>query len=299
MFTALTHGGAASLSADSDGPERAAQAAVDAMRKGMKPLDAAVEAVVILEDDPRFNAGTGSNLRFDGETIEMDASCMESSGRFGAVAAIRAVKNPVRVARAVLRTPHNMLAGDGATRFARRLGMPEHNPWTPRAQEKFDLLQRKLRELGHPPAEWGWDLNELRALWNFEAEINQILGSSDTVGAVTSDGYSFAAALSTGGTISTLLGRVGDVPLPSCGLHAGPRGAVACTGDGDALTRIYLASRVNAWLEGGMPPSEAVKRAIEMVAPATDVGLIVLGENGQHAAGSNRDMAWGAAQGGP
>ena len=265
------------------------------MRNGSKPLDAAVEAVIILEDDPRFNAGTGSNLRFDGKTIEMDAACMDSGGRFGGVAAVRRVKNPIRVARAVLRTPHNLLVGDGANRFARALGLPEHDPWTPRAQEKFDLLQKALRETGNPPSEWGIDFKELRQLWNYEVDLNAVVGSQDTVGAVVSDGSHYAAALSTGGTISTLLGRVGDVPLPGCGLHAGPRGAVACTGDGDRLTRVMLASRVYQMLEQGIHPKDCIRDAIGLLSPDVDVGLIIVSGDA-YAGGSNRDMAWGYAQ---
>ncbi|HEX2022206.1 MAG TPA: isoaspartyl peptidase/L-asparaginase [Candidatus Thermoplasmatota archaeon] len=293
VLTAVTHGGAASLGSDKDGPEEAARLALKALRGGASPLDAAVAAVAHLEDDPRFNAGTGSNLRFDGKTIEMDAACMDDTGRFGGVACIREVKNPVHVARAVLRTPHNLLAGHGATRFARSLGMEPYDPWTERAQAKFDLLRRTLREKGIPPEEW--DMSELRNLWNFEVEITQALGSSDTVGAVVSDGRRHAAALSTGGTISTLLGRVGDVPLPGCGLYAGPRGAVACTGDGDRLTRVFLGHRVYRMLEEGLHPKDCVGNAIGLLAPEVDVGLIVVSGD-QHAGGSNRDMAWAALQ---
>lgn len=295
MLTAVAHGGAASLNSESDGPRHAARLAIDALRKGAKPIDAAVEAVALLEDDPRFNAGTGSNLRFDGKTIEMDASCMDETGRFGAVAALRRVKNPIRVARAVLRTPHNVMVGEGANRFAKSLGLPDHDPWTPRAQAKFDLLQKALRETGHPPSEWGTDMAELRALWNYEVEFNAIVGSQGTVGAVVTDGVRYGAALSTGGTISTLMGRVGDVPLPGCGLHAGPRGAIACTGDGDRLTRVMLAHRVYQMLEQGVHPKDAVETAIGLLAPEVDVGLIIVSGDA-YAGGSNRDMAWGFAQ---
>lgn len=295
MLTVVTHGGAASLSSDRDGPERAAMCALETLRKGGSPLDAAVEAVAELENDERFNAGTGSNLRLDGRTIEMDAACMDGTGRFGAVAAIREVRHPVRVARAVLRTPHNVLAGEGATRFARSLGMPPYNPWTARAQKKFDFLQEAFRRSGAVAAEWGWDLQELRSLWNYEVAINQALGAQDTVGAVVSDGRTHAAALSTGGTISTLMGRVGDVPLPGCGLHAGPEGAIACTGDGDQLTRTFLAARVYRWLEEGVTPTAAVENAIKLLAPEIDVGLIVVAGD-RYAGGSNRDMAWAWAQ---
>ena len=298
MLTVVTHGGAASLSDHRDGPERAARLALDALREGVTPLDAAVEAVALLEDDERFNAGTGSNLRFDGKTIEMDASCMDSNGRFGAVACIRRVKNPIRIARAVLRTPHNVVAGEGAIRLARGLGFEEYDPWTERAQQKFDILQKALREQRIKFSDMGWDMKELRNLWNYEVKVNEIIGAQDTVGAVVSNGKAYAAALSTGGTISTLLGRVGDVPLPGCGLHAGPYGAVATTGDGDVLTRVHLASRAYRWLEEGMAPQAVRDAAIALVQPETDVGIIVVSGD-EFAGGSNRDMAWGHAQGEP
>ena len=98
----------------------------------------------MLEDDPRFNAGTGSRVRLDGSTVQMDASVMSSEGKFGAVAGIENVKNPVKVARAVTNTPHILLAGDGATRFARTLGMEPYDPITPASREKTREMQKKL-----------------------------------------------------------------------------------------------------------------------------------------------------------
>ena len=291
VYTVVAHGGAASLAAHKDGPEAAARLAVQELRKGAKPLDAAVAAVAHLEDDPRFNAGTGSNLRLDGKTIEMDAACMDSTGRFGAVACIRNVRNPVKVARALFHTPHNLLAGDGATRYARILGHEPYDPWTERAQRKFDLLWKGLRASKIDPSECEWDMKELARHWNYEVPLEAIAGPDDTVGAVVYDGKTYAAALSTGGTMSTLLGRVGDVPLPGCGLHAGPAGAVAVTGDGDYLARKSLASHVYRLLESGMTPDEARDVAFTLFAPHVDVGVnLVHGD--LFSGGSNRQMAW-------
>src|SRR4051794_10470721 len=108
---AIAHGGVGTSSEASDGCRRAVDAALALLARGVDPLEAAVAAVVVLEDDPRFNAGTGSIVRLDG-SVQMDASVMDSEGRFGAVATIERVKNPVTVARAVLETPHLLLAGD-------------------------------------------------------------------------------------------------------------------------------------------------------------------------------------------
>ena len=92
-------------------------------RAGGSALDAATAAVVVLEDDPLFNAGTGSALTVDGE-VECDASVMCGDGRAGAVGALRDVKNPIRLARLVMeKTPHVLLVGAGAAAFAAECGL--------------------------------------------------------------------------------------------------------------------------------------------------------------------------------
>lgn len=103
-----------------------------------------VAAVAALEDDGRFNAGGGSIVRLDGVTIEMDAGVMDSRGRLGSVACIRRVKNPVLVARDVAASPHRMLCGEGATRFARVGGHPDHYSPTPRSLEAHRRLSAAL-----------------------------------------------------------------------------------------------------------------------------------------------------------
>lgn len=291
----LAHGGAGSFDArEHDGPERAAKAGAEALRQG-GALDAVLTATRVLEDDPRFNAGTGSNYRFDGETIEMDASVMTSDGRFGAVAAIREVRYPVMVAREVLETPHDLLAGEGATRYARVRGHARHDPSTPRAREKHAKVVEMVRS-GKIEEGWSdWDASTLPPHWNFDKDLRALLGPSDTVGAVAWDGSGFAAALSTGGTAATLMGRVGDVPLPGCGLMAGPHGAVCVTGDGEHLARARLADRTYGWLAEGATPADVVKRACEAFPASVAVGLLVVSRDG-FAGGSNLAMAWAAAE---
>ena len=135
---ALTHAGAASRPELSDGPQGAADRALRLLSADATALEAAVEATVVLEDDPRFNAGTGANIRLDGATIQMDAALMTQGGEFAAVAAIERVKNPIRAARLVLDSPHVLLAGEGATRFAHRLGLPDEVPTSTHAVEKYE-----------------------------------------------------------------------------------------------------------------------------------------------------------------
>jgi L-asparaginase/beta-aspartyl-peptidase (threonine type) len=295
MLIVVTHGGTGSDQAtERDGTRAASERGLQLLREGLDPLDAAVAACAALEDDPRYNAGTGSNLRFDGKTIEMDAAVMGTPRRYGAVASIQRVKNPVAVARALVDTPHVMLTGEGAQRFARALGMPDHDPATPRARAKFETLRHQLRAAKLDPADTAWNLADLQRLWNYPTPIRELLEGGDTVAAVATDGEAFGVAISTGGTMGTLLGRVGDVPLPGCGLQLGPAGAVACTGDGDELARWQLAGRVYRWIEEGVPPQEAIERGIALFTLSVDVGVIAVSKE-RWGAASNRRMAWAAA----
>lgn len=100
---AVVHGGAGGARAHEDGCVSAARRALDSLARRGHALDAAVAAVTALEDDGRFNAGTGSVLCLDGATVEIDASIMDSRGRLGAIACVRSVQNPVQLARAVYR----------------------------------------------------------------------------------------------------------------------------------------------------------------------------------------------------
>src|SRR3954467_698121 len=109
----VVHGGAGNEKTNEDGCLCAARAGIGELRNDGDALAAVVAAVVVLEDDPRFNAGSGSALRTDDMNVETDAAVMDSSGRLGSVACLRRVRNPVLIARAVADSPHWMLAGEG------------------------------------------------------------------------------------------------------------------------------------------------------------------------------------------
>ena len=271
----VCHGGVGGRPEDSDGCRRAAERGLAALAGGAHALDAAVEARVVLEDDPRYNAGTGANLRLDGHTIELDAAVMDSDGRIGAVAAVRSVKNPVRVARRVLDTSHVFLAGDGATRFAELCGLRAEVPPTPGALEDH-ARRRKAWAAGELPADAGWSAERLRESWNLPASRAEALGC-DTVGAVVRDSAGrFGLANSTGGTSWALLGRVGDSPLPGCGYWAGPAGAVAATGIGEEIIRKVLCRTVYDWLAAGASPQDACARGVKLLPTGVAVGLIAV-----------------------
>jgi L-asparaginase / beta-aspartyl-peptidase len=247
-FAIAVHGGAGPLTPD-DQPEAARQGCLLAaragyvlLRSGASALDAVVEAVAILEDDPLFNAGTGSVLNEEGE-VEMDASVMEGEHlRAGAVALVRTVKNPVRLARAVMeRTPHLFLAGSGASALAREAGLQEQDPRAfvvPRMAARWER-ERLKRQPPLPPA-------------------------PGTVGAVALDARGhLAAATSTGGTSFKRRGRIGDTPLIGCGTYADDRaGAASATGHGESIIRVVLAREACRAAEDGLPAALAAEAAL-------------------------------------
>lgn len=276
----VVHGGAGTSRDNEDGCTLAAGLALAALQRGGDALDAAVAAVASMEDDGRFNAGTGSVLCLDGQTIEMDASVMDTRGRLGCVACITQVQNPVMVARAVADGPHWLLAGDGANRFARNSGHPPYCQPTEKARAAHARL---IAQLGDRP--------EFARLWNYERALEDSgERACDTVGAVVRgpDGH-FAVASSTGGSAPSLLGRVGDTPIIGSGFYAGAEGAVAATGIGEKIVRHLLAYTVYRWIAEGTPVEEALQRGIDLFDPAVAVGLIAVGKS-SHGAVSNRAM---------
>ncbi len=268
---AIAHCGSGTPPAQGSGCRPAVDAALAVLARGGEPIDAVVAGAIVLEDDPRYNAGTGSVVRLDGKTVEMDAAVMDSSGRFGAVAGLEDVKNPIVVARAVADTPNRLLAGAGATAFARAIGQPVHDPRRPETIEEAKTLRAAL-VAGGPGIPAAWQRFDWRKAWNYDsppptaaAPTGPARPGGDTIGVLarSADGR-FAAALSTGGWTVVLRGRIGDVPIPGAGLYAGPAGAVAGTGLGEKIIDVQLARTVYGWLEAGMPAAEAVRRGIAL-----------------------------------
>lgn len=283
----VVHGGVGSLRERMDATSAAAARGLAALRGGAPALDGAIAAVVVLEDDCRFNAGTGANIRLDGKTVQMDAAVMDgATGGFGAVAAIERVKNPVLVARRVLETPHVLVVGEGATRLARAFGFPDHDTICPESLKRYERVKRILKGLETGPALEAWKRFDWRRFWNFPgplpAELKEAAGSPDTVGAVARDAQGrFAAAISTGGTTITFYGRVGDVPIHGAGIYAGPAGAVACTGTGEVIVKRFVAKSVYDELARGTEPQAAVERALAAFPADVDLGVIAVGPAGE------------------
>ncbi|MFH0889313.1 MAG: isoaspartyl peptidase/L-asparaginase [Planctomycetota bacterium] len=247
----VAHGGVGSQNSFRDGPQKATEEALKVLKKTKSVLKAAIKGAVILEDDPRFDAGTGSNFRLDGKTIEMDASVMDSDGNFGAVIGIQMVKNPVIVAEMVSKSPHLILCGEGATEFSRRRGVPCYNPATPKAKERLNMALQKLALKKIPY--WAKKLPSYLSSYLLDE-----MDGCDTIGVAVSDGMgNFAAACSTGGVSYMLPGRVGDTAIIGCGLYVGKKGAVVATGVGEEIIRRMLSKEVYEQIAREMHPQKA------------------------------------------
>lgn len=189
--------------------QRAAQAGWQILNQGGHSLDAVAAATQILEDDPLFNAGTGSVLNARGD-IAMDAAIMNGANlAAGAVAGIRHYKNPILIARRVLESGQAIMLTDaGAEEFAQLHYFERIDP--------ASLLVTRRQE--------------------------QWQKSHGTVGAVAIDQFGhLAAATSTGGLTNKLPGRISDSAIIGCGTYADQFGAVSCTGVGEAIIRTVLA----------------------------------------------------------
>jgi L-asparaginase / beta-aspartyl-peptidase len=255
------HGGAGSGAAAGSAHLRALCDAVDraraALAEGASALDAAIAAVVLLEDCPLFNAGRGAVPNDEGE-YELDAALMDGEGRrFGAVAAVTTVRNPVLLARVVMeQTPHVLVAGAGADRLADRAGVERAGAdWFGQRAER------------HEPGDAG----------------GVAASTGGTVGAVVRDSAGrLAAATSTGGMRGQLPGRVGDTPVPGAGTYADDLVAVSATGNGEAMMRAAAAHEVAALVRhAGLPLREAADRVMSELRPQGDGGMIAVGRDGE------------------
>jgi beta-aspartyl-peptidase (threonine type) len=250
----IVHGGAGDWSSEEGDGEAlvaacraAARVGFEILRAGGSALDAVTAAVVVLEDDPRFNAGTGSALTADGE-VECDASLMCGDGRAGAVGALRDVKNPIRLARLVMeKTPHVLLVGEGAATFAAECGLA---PLAPGA-----LVTERMRD------KWR------AALARAAAAPSAVAPSGGTVGCVARDvAGRLAAATSTGGMMLKRRGRVGDSAVIGAGTYADDgAGAVSCTGLGEAFIKAAAAKQAVEALRAGRSPAEAARQLLPAV----------------------------------
>ncbi|CAL8255829.1 unnamed protein product [Lota lota] len=262
------------------------ESAVDRLRSlissGRPATDAVEEALAAVEDDPgmgRHIVGRGGFPNSAG-VLECDAAIMEGgAGRFGAVAALRGVGSPVRVARRVMeRSPHSLLVGEGAVGFAREQGFtvePNEAMLTPHSTQAYqEFVEKVNKPSGH-----------------------------DTLGLIALDHMgNITVGVSTSGAPFKSPGRVGDSPLPGCGLYADH---TATTGDGDEIMCYCPSFHVVQQMKQGSCPGDACQAVLTDIlskmepAKCFEIGLIAMNMKGEVGAASsvefpytfwNRDM---------
>ncbi|HHX8300638.1 TPA: isoaspartyl peptidase/L-asparaginase family protein [Vibrio diabolicus] len=242
-FSIAIHGGAGTILRDQMSNElqqsiladleASVKAGHQILEEGGDALDAVVSAVKVLEDSPNFNAGKGSVLT-NNEMVEMDASVMDGRNQAaGAVAGVRHIKNPIELARDVMRNSnHVLLVGEGAEKFAFEQG----HEYT---EQDYFFTDRRYEQLLSMREKGLFALSESR----YPDDRKH-----GTVGAVALDQQgNLAAATSTGGVTNKQYNRVGDSALIGCGTVA-ENGvvAVSTTGVGEFFIRKRVAEDVAA-----------------------------------------------------
>ncbi|MEP7349792.1 MAG: isoaspartyl peptidase/L-asparaginase [Sphingorhabdus sp.] len=237
-WTLVIHGGAGSMERGRLPPERetAARAGLTAaleagsavLDKGGSALDAVGAAIIVMEDDPNFNAGKGAVFTYKGVN-ELDASIMDGKTLgAGAVTGARHTKNPILLARAVMEhSPHVFLSREGADEFSREQGLEQVDPDYFATPERW----RQLEELKAKTLGW------------YDVDLKY-----GTVGAVAVDGEgNVAAGTSTGGLTGKRWGRIGDSPVIGAGNYADNRAcAISATGAGEYFIRLGVAHEICA-----------------------------------------------------
>lgn len=317
----MIHGGAGVIKRGSLTPEKekayrdkleeALMAGYKALQAGKSSVDAVEIAVKILEDSPLFNAGKGAVFTADGRN-ELDAAVMNGKDMSaGAVAGLHRVKNPISLARAVMeKSPHVMMIGDGAEKFAKEIGIElvdEKYFWT---QERWDSLQKVIQQEKEKEKKKQEDEkikkekvksqnSEPKKIDNYSTVMPQSVLDSPpdkfgTVGAVALDkDGNIAAGTSTGGMTYKKYGRVGDVPVIGAGTFANNQTcAVSATGWGEFFIRLGVARDISAMMEySAVPVQNAADRVIKdkLQKMGGDGGIIAIDRFGNMAVSFNSE----------
>lgn len=254
-FGYIIHGGAWDIPNEAvddhlQGVQKAGDLANQMLQQGFSAIDTVEACVVLLEDDPTFDAGKGSFCNRKGQ-VEMDAIIATTPYRIGSVCALQNMKNPIKIARKVMeKTKHVLIAGEGAKNFALQQGFVEISPenlLVGRELERYHQIHNM--EHFEPKDSFGHTVNS---------------NGMGTVGCVCKDqNGNFAVAVSTGGSPFKMAGRVGDTPLWGSGGMVNSFGAVAATGYGEDLIRIMASYDVCQQLELDISPKDATQNTIQ------------------------------------
>ena len=254
----------------------AVRRAVERMSAGVPPVEAAVDGVALVEDDPEdVTVGYGGLPNAEG-VVQLDACCMDGpTMRAGAVAALERIRHPARVALEVMRrTTRVLLVGDGALRFARMMGFPEENLLTERARKIWLYWKEHMSDADDwiaPPGE----VDDPDVAWFIRTygpvrptgtiNLCAVNGSGDAGGTTTTSGLFFK-----------IPGRVGDSPLIGAGLYVDNEvGAAGATGRGESVIQVAGSHTVVEAMRRGASPTEACLEALERIVRATRVPYLL------------------------
>lgn len=247
------------------------------LKSGAKASDAVVLGCRLLEDDPRFNAGTGSVLQSDGQ-IRMSAALMDgTSQRFSGAINVSRVQHPIDLASYLQNSPDRVLSDYGSAELLRELQIPLYNP----------LTELRLEEWMQERQE-----NFVKTMAGVVAEPELVENAGrGTIGVVVLDSQgNLAVGTSTGGKGFERIGRVSDSAMPA-GNYATMHAAVSCTGIGEDIIDECLAARIVVRVTDGLSLHEAMKRTFaEAHKNQRDLGAIALDATGAIAWGKTSEV---------
>lgn len=237
-------------------------------------LDAVEQGVRIIESDPEERSvGYGGRPDRDGH-VTLDACIMDDKANIGAVLCLEHIKNPISVARAVMeKTPHVILAGEGALQFALSQGFKKENLLVPESEKEWK--------------EWLKN-SQYKPIINIE--------NHDTIGMLALDAQGrLSGACTTSGMAFKMRGRIGDSPIIGAGLYVDQEaGAAVATGHGEEVIRVVGSHLVVMLMSQGLGPSEACKEAVKQIEKKfrlrgkdmkeTQIGFLALAPDGRYGA---------------
>ncbi|MFP4121742.1 isoaspartyl peptidase/L-asparaginase [Coleofasciculus sp.] len=281
----IIHGGAGSALKTKD----ATQAVRDSLYKildhvyallssGANAREAVIRGCQLLEDEPRYNAGTGSVLQSDGQ-IRMSASLMDGKPqRFSGVINVSRIKNPIDLAKILQDCPDRVLSDFGAAELVREVNAPIYNPLTEKRlqewlQDRQDNFERTMADVVSEP------------------ELLSSEAGRGTIGVVALDSQGgLAAGTSTGGKGFERIGRVSDSAMPA-GNYANLNAGVSCTGIGEDIIDECFAARVVVRVTDGLSLADAMERSIkEAKENRRDLGAIAIDATGAIACGKTSQI---------
>lgn len=253
----------------------ATEKAMELLKQGADPLDAVVAGVNIVEEDPNdFSVGYGGLPNEEG-VVELDASVMHGpTHNAGAVASLRNIKTPSKVAKLVMeRTDHALLVGEGALRFARAHGFKEENLLTDKARERWLRWKETLsdRDNWFPPK-----------LEKINSEVRELMMTYGTINCCAIDDKgNLAGVTTTSGLSFKIPGRVGDSPIIGAGLYVDNEvGAAGSTGRGEANILNCGSHMAVSFMAQGLSPEEACLKALEKIVRKTKLQPALVNDEG-------------------